>query len=95
MALGTITFRCGSKLLAEIWESVKRKTATHRATPAYSVSDFIRDAIVEKIRHGERSRKSSAKKRGQGTYEKKPTVPASDAANVLDDSSDFPRHLEG
>lgn len=94
MPLGTITFRCDAKLAAELWECVKRKLRSRGAPQTYSVSDFIRDAIVEKIEHIERSRKSAEKRRDTKSRIKPADYSGYHPVVAVDDSSDVTRDKE-
>lgn len=67
MALGTITFRISEELACQVGDCVERRLRSRAAPQSYSVSDFIRDAVVEKISHQARSRKSSSKRRGRAS----------------------------
>lgn len=95
MPAETITFRLEGQLASEIWECVKRKLRGRNAPQTYSVSEFIRDAIREKIDHQNLSRKSAEKAREQRKVDGGQELIDELAKAVKEQSSDFPRHLEG
>jgi hypothetical protein len=91
----TITFRLSQQMSDAVRSYTQDRQRNDKRKPDYTVSDFVVQAVKEKLAHSRRNQKQREKIRTRKTVDGGQELIEAARRQIEVDKAEFPRHLEG